>query len=97
MKTIYIDSDFKCHPFNDGTITEVQTDFFDGKCKTFIEGYRFVPSGQTWIREDGEVFAGEMIVPWKDYRELDAAQRMYEKELLSETQETLNILFGEVS
>jgi len=33
MKTIYIDSDFKCHVSNDDTMRAVETDFFDGKCK----------------------------------------------------------------
>ena len=84
MKTIYIDSDFKCHVTDDGTMTAVETDFFDGKCDVFIEGYRFVPNGESWTRSDGEVFHGGMIVPWKDYDELDAAQRAYEKQLLEE-------------
>lgn len=91
--TIFIDKDFKCHTENDGTMTEVQTDFFDGKCAEFIEGYRFVPEGENWTREDGTVFAGEMVAPWKPYRELDAAQRQYERELA----EAARILLGEVS
>lgn len=78
MKTIYIDSDFKCHTADDGTMTAVETDFFDGKCNDFIEGYRFVPAGESWVRSDGVVFRGEMIAPWKDYRELAAAQAQYE-------------------
>ena len=93
---IYIDSDFKCHTNNDGTMTEIETDFFDSKCQTFIEGYRFVPNGANWIREDGKVFKGEMVVPFKDYSELDEAQRQYEKEILLETQEALSVLLGEV-
>ena len=84
---ICIDSDFKCHVINDGTMREVETDAFDGKCDTFIEGYRFVPSGETWTRSDGVVFHGEMISPWKDYAELDAAQREYERQMLAEYQE----------
>lgn len=87
MKTIYIDSDFKCHVADDGTMTAVETNFFDGKCDTFIEGYRFVASGESWEREDGAVFHGEMIAPWKDYNELDNAQREYERQLLKELQE----------
>ena len=79
--TIYIDNDFKCHVSNpDGTYTAAETDFFDGKCDAYIEGYRFVPAGATWTRPDGVVFQGEMISPWKDWRELDAAQRDYERE-----------------
>ena len=79
MRTIYIDSEFKCHTVNDGTMTAVETDFFDGKCDAFIEGYRFVSSGESWTRSDGVIFHGEMITPWKDYVELDSAQREYER------------------
>lgn len=92
MKTIYIDSDFKCHTSNDGTMTPVETDAFDGKCDTFIDGYRFVPSGESWTREDGVVFQGEMIAPWKDYAELDNAQREYERQMLAEYTEALKIM-----
>ena len=30
------------------------------------------------------MFHGEMAAPWKPWQELDAAQRVYERELLSE-------------
>lgn len=92
MKTIYIDSDFKCHITNDGTMVSIKTDSFDGKCDAFIEGYRFVPSGETWTREDGVSFAGEMITPWKDYSVLDQAQRKYEQEQLDDMREALALL-----
>ena len=78
--TVYIDADFKCHTSDDGTMTAVETDFFDGKCDAYIEGYRFVPAGSVWTRPDGVVFPGEMVAPWKDWRQLDEAQRGYEKE-----------------
>lgn len=84
MKTIYIDSDFKCHVTDDGTMKAVETSFFDGKCDAFIEGYRYVPAGESWTRSDDVVFTGEMIAPWKDYSELDAAQRTYERALLAQ-------------
>lgn len=77
---IYIDSDFKCHVSDDGTMTPIETNAFDGKCNAYIEGYRFIPAGQTWTRSDGVIFAGEMISPWKPWMELDAAQREYERE-----------------
>lgn len=80
MRTIYIDSEFKCHVSPGSGYTSVETDAFDGKCDTYIEGYRFIPSGQTWARADGVVFTGEMIAPWKPWAELDAAQREYERE-----------------
>lgn len=78
---IYIDNDFKCHVSNpEGAYTAVETDFFDGKCDSYIEGYRFVPTGESWTRPDGEVFNGEMVSPWKDWNELAEAQREYERE-----------------
>lgn len=81
---IYIDSVFKCHTTDDGTMAAVETDFFDGKCPEFIEGYRFVPAGESWTRHDGVVFQGEMIAPWKPWSELDVFQREYERELVNQ-------------
>lgn len=77
---IYIDSDYKCHATPADGMTAVETDFFGGKAPGYIEGYRFVPAGESWTREDGAVFAGEMASPWKDWTELDAIQREYERE-----------------
>ena len=71
MRTIYIDSDFKCHVSDDGTMTAVKTGFFDGKCVKFVEGYCCK------INEDGKP-----MFPWKPYSELAAAQEQYEKDLL---------------
>ena len=96
MRTIYLDSDYKCHLYGDETMTSTETDFFDGKCQTFIEGYRFVPEGEIWTREDGAEFEGIMIAPWKPYEELEDAQREYEKEQFAEAQSALAILLGEI-
>ena len=92
MKTIYIDTDFKCHLSNDGTMTPIDTDFFDGKCDAFIEGYRFVPDGKNWTRTDGVAFAGEMIAPWKPFAELDRLQREFERQLVTEYADALKVL-----
>lgn len=78
--TIYIDSDYKCHTATADGLTAVETTAFDGKCPAYIEGYRFVPSGSTWVRSDGAIFQGEMVAPWKPWDELDAAQREYARE-----------------
>lgn len=78
MKTIYLDPDFQCHVTDDGTMAPVETDAFDGKCDAFIEGYRYIPAGQSWIREDGTVFQGGMIAPWRDYSLLCEFQTQYE-------------------
>lgn len=67
MKTIYLDSDFCCHLVNDGTMMEVETDAFDGMADAYIKGYRYVPYGETWTREDGAEFHGIMISPAKPY------------------------------
>lgn len=77
---VYIDKEYKCHTSPGNGLVEVETAFFDGKCAAYIEGYRYVPAGQTWTREDGTVFTGEMVSPWKPWAELDAAQRAYERE-----------------
>ena len=75
--TIYIDSDYKCHVSTADGRRAVETNFFDGKCPEWIESYRFVPDGDTWMREDGEEFRGEMTAPWKDLGEAYAAQTVY--------------------
>lgn len=76
--TIYIDNDYKCHTSPADGLAAVETDAFDGKCRQYIEGYRFVPAGQSWTREDGVVFAGEMMAPWKPYDHLYKVQLEYE-------------------
>lgn len=75
---ICIDTDNKCHAANDGTMREFDVPFFDGKCKAYIEGYRYIPADETWTRSDGAVFEGEMIAPFVDSRILEAYQRQYE-------------------
>lgn len=75
--TIYIDSDYRCHTAAAEGRTSIETDFFNGKCKEWIESYRFVPDGETWTREDGEVFKGKMVTPWKDLSEAYMAQTAY--------------------
>lgn len=75
---IYLDNDYKCHVTDDGTMLAYETDAFDGKCSTLIEGYRFVPAGHEWTRPDGAVFEGEMISPWRDLSLLEEFQQQYE-------------------
>ena len=79
MRTIYLDSNFAVHLEQQEGLLPFETDFFDGMCDTLVEGYRIVPDGESWTRQDGKVFAGEMIAPlqWTDV--LEAAQGEYEK------------------
>lgn len=87
MKT-FIDSENHCHTTNpDGTFREVETDFFIGKCDTFIEGYCVE------LDNNGNIYK---IYPWKPYSELDAAQRAYERQLLAEYAEALKTVGVEV-
>lgn len=92
MRTIYIDTEFKCHIADDGTMTAVETAFFDGKCDEYIEGFRFVPEGQVWIRSDEVEFHGEMISAWKPFDELERVQMAHERKLLAEYAEALKTL-----
>lgn len=84
--TIYIDNEYKCHAAAADGCRAVETDYFDGKCPEWIESYRFVPEGETWEREDGEVFTGEMISPWTDLSEAYAAQAEYLEAMLAASQ-----------
>ena len=68
MKTVYIDSEHKCHVTNDGDMTAVETEIFDGKCDYYIEGHCY---------KIGEY--GVSFYPWKPKSELYAAQAQYER------------------
>lgn len=92
MRTVFLDEGYKCHAADDGMMRPVETDFFDGKCDAYIEGFRLVPEGEVWTREDGAVFRGQMISPWKDHSRLEMAQRDYERQLLAEYAEALKVL-----
>ena len=62
MKTVYIDANFMCHLQNDGTMTEVQTDAFDGVVDDAIPYFRFIPQGYEWTNpKKGTVIHGEFI------------------------------------
>ncbi len=89
---IYIDNNYRCYTATGDGLREFDVPFFDGKCGAFIDGYRYVPEGESWTRTDGVEFAGEMIAPWKDYAELDEVQREYEREQLADMQNALNVL-----
>lgn len=88
---IYIDNDYKCHVTNNGDMREFDVPFFDGKCADYIEGHRYVPQDETWIRLDGIEFTGGMIAPFINYAKLEKAQLTYEKE---QAELALNILIG---
>ena len=82
MRTIYIDSECKCHATNDGTMTAIETSFFDRKCDAFIEGY--------CVKKNA-------IYPWEPLSELDTAQREYERQMLKEYESLIDELYAEVT
>lgn len=92
--TIYIDDDYKCYVSAADGRRAIETDFFDGKCKVFIEGYRFIPAGEKWVMPNGVFFKGEMVAPWKDYDYLQVVQKAYEQgqdEILTTVESALGV------
>ena len=75
---IYIDTDYKCYTSPAEGRRPFEVPFFDGKCQSFTEGYRYVPAGERWVNPKGRIFRGEMISPWSDYNKLYIAQLEYE-------------------
>lgn len=75
--TIYVDNDYKCYVSDADGRRAIETDAFNGKCAEWIESFRLVPAGETWVKPDGEMFRGEMVSPWKDLGEAYAAQAAY--------------------
>lgn len=92
---IYLDSNFHCHVTDDGTRREIETDIFDDKCTTYIEGYRYIPAGESWVRSDGKVFHGIMIAPAEALAPLVKAQKQYEIDDADFTQQ-LGLLIDEI-
>ena len=76
--TIYIDKDYCCHAEAAEELRAFDVADLDGKCPAYIEGTRYVPEGETWVRSDGVEFRGEMIAPAVDIRVLQAYQKQYE-------------------
>lgn len=70
-----IDNDFKCYTSNAGTMKEIDLEFFDGKCKAFIEGFCCIPAIDASGNEICTVFA------WRDYALLSEFQAQYEEML----------------
>lgn len=83
MRTIYVDSEYKCHVTDNGAMSAVETEFFYGKCDTFVEGYCYDTSK-----------GYPQIYPWKPLEELELAQDQYEREHLADLEEFARIILG---
>jgi len=77
----YLDDEYRVHtdPGEMRVPWEDADGIFEGKCKTYVEGYRVIPEGESWKRSDGVVFNGMMVSPVADIRVLEAAQAEYEE------------------
>ena len=93
LMPIYIDGNYLCHTSNPGGYREIKTDFFDGKCSEFIEGYRFVPSGETWTSPLGVVISGESIFPAVDYKTLERLQASFDEGVTKSETELADLQF----
>lgn len=92
---VYVDKKtFMCFTEPGEDREEYEIPVFDGKCKEFVEGHRYVPEEMEWIREDGEVFIGEMLTYGKDSVEVDLAQAEYERHRLADAENALAIMLG---
>ena len=78
--TYYLDDDCRVHtdPGEGRTPWEDADGVFDGKCKAYAEGFRVIPEGRSWTREDGTVFNGFMLSPLTEVRVLNAVQAEFE-------------------
>ena len=94
MREVYIDSEFKVHTTNANGRTAIETDAFDGMSDVIMECHIFVPHGVSYKKTNGITVHGEFIQPFVTEKEMDAAQREYEKQKLSNCLEALQELGG---
>lgn len=80
--TVYIDELGHCHAENADGRQAVEDEFFDGRAPEAIEGYMCT------LGVSGE----RMIAPWQPWEQLDAAQRAYEQNLLTQYEAALSAI-----
>lgn len=80
--TVYIDELGHCHAENADGRQAVEDEFFDGRAPEAIEGYMCT------LGVSGE----RMIAPWQPWEQLDAAQRAYEQDLITQYEVALSAI-----
>lgn len=80
--TVYIDELGHCHAENADGRQAVEDEFFGGRAPEAIEGYMCT------LGVNGE----RMISPWQPWEQLDAAQRAYEQNLLTQYEAALSAI-----
>lgn len=91
---VYLDKNYICHASDDGSMRPAETAFFDGKCPEFIEGYRWIPDGESWTNEDGVTFHGDCMMLVKDWALMQRFQAQHDADMAAsaDMMEALNIL-----
>ena len=91
MTKVFIDDVYACFTENADGRREVESDFFDGKCKELIECFKFVPLGESYTDEYGLTHADGVAWNVKDVDGLvGSAQRTYELHLIAEYEQALS-------
>ena len=80
--TVYIDELGHCHAENADGRQAVEDEFFVGRSPEAIEGYLCT------LGVNGE----RMISPWQPWEQLDAAQRAYEQNLITQYEAALSAI-----
>lgn len=89
MRTIYLDSNYVCHPENAEGRMEVETDALNDVCNDALEYYRYIPAS----------YGKSDFFQCFDSKTATAIQRQYEK-MISERadmQAALDAIYGGVT
>ena len=81
MRTIYVDAENHCHVTGGEDLKAVETDYFDGKCDEYVQGYYY------------DVEKG-ILYPFVPFDQLENAQLEYERARLEDAEAALAILLG---
>ena len=93
--TIYLDSDYCCHLEDGDDRQAIETDAFDGMGSVFIECYRLIPEGESWVNPDGVAIHGFALFPAIHSSRFELAQKQYEEDEVNHLEE-LGALIDEI-
>ncbi len=90
--TIYIDNEYRCHADYAEDRRAFEVEVLEGRSPKAIECYRYVPEGEEWAREDGQLFSGPMLSLWTDPLTEAEHQTEYDRQLIEDMQQALEIM-----
>lgn len=79
---VYVDLEYSCFAQKSEGLREVESDFFDGKCNTLIECFKFVPAGESYTDEHGLLHSGAIWNYKPITSSIERIQAAYEHEQL---------------